>query len=125
MDKAKRRVRERKRRALRVRRHIFGEAQRPRLCVRRSLKHIYAQIIDDSAGKSVVQLGSNSQEVATRLADEKKVNKTAVSKAVGELLAEKAKDKGIERVVFDRRGYLYRGRVRALAEGARSKGLAF
>ena len=125
MDKAKKRVRERKRRALRVRRHIFGEAERPRLCVRRSLKHIYAQIIDDSAGKSIVQLASNSREVAARLAEQERANKTAVSKAVGELLAEKARDKGIERVVFDRRGYLYRGRIRALAEAARGKGLAF
>jgi large subunit ribosomal protein L18 len=123
MDRAKARVSERKRRAVRVRRKISGSNERPRLCVRRSLKHIYAQIVNDADGKSIVQLGSNSGEIAVRIAESKKKDKTAVSRAVGELLAEKAREKGVEKVVFDRKGYLYRGRIKALADGARSKGL--
>ena len=115
-------IAERKKRALRIRKKIHGSKERPRLSVRRSLKHIYAQIIDDSSGKSLLQIGSTNKDV-TRTASEK--NKTDVSRLVGEMIAEKAKEKGIEKVVFDRKGYTYHGRIKALAEAARKKGLQF
>ena len=113
---------ERKRRAARIRKVVHGTQERPRLSVRRSLNHIYAQIIDDSTGKSLLQVGSTHKEIIDKSADKKK---TDVSKLVGELVAEKAKEKGIEKVVFDRKGYAYHGRVKALAEVARKKGLQF
>jgi large subunit ribosomal protein L18 len=115
-------IAERKKRALRIRKKVHGTTQRPRLSVRRSLKHMYAQIIDDSNGKSLVQIGSSDKEIAKKGADK---NKTDVSRLVGEMIAEKAKEKGIEKVVFDRKGYTYHGRVKALAEAARKKGLQF
>jgi large subunit ribosomal protein L18 len=83
------------------------------------------QIIDDSAGKSLVQIGSTNKEIAAKVAEKKKMSKTDVSKLVGELAAEKAKEKGIEKVVFDRKGYAFHGRIKALAEAARKKGLQF
>jgi large subunit ribosomal protein L18 len=83
------------------------------------------QIIDDSAGKSLVQVGSTNKEIAAKVAEKKKISKTDVSKLVGELAAEKAKEKGIEKVVFDRKGYAFHGRIKALAEAARKKGLQF
>ena len=113
---------ERKRRADRIRKTVHGTSQCPRLSVRRSLNHIYAQIIDDETGKSLLQVGSTSKEIADKSADKKK---TDVSRMVGELIAEKAKEKGVEKVVFDRKGYAYHGRVKALAEAARKKGLQF
>lgn len=116
---------ERKKRALRIRKHLAGTQERPRLSVRRSLSHIYVQIIDDSAGKSLVQVGSTNKEIAAKVAEKKKISKTDVSKLVGELAAEKAKEKGIEKVVFDRKGYAFHGRIKALAEAARKKGLQF
>ena len=115
-------LQERKKRALRIRKKISGSKERPRLSVRRSLKHIYAQIIDDSSGKSLLQIGSTEKGI-TKTASEK--NKTDVSKLVGEMIAEKAKERGIEKVVFDRKGYAYHGRIKALAEAARKKGLQF
>jgi large subunit ribosomal protein L18 len=115
-------IAERKKRALRIRKKINGSSDRPRLSVRRSLKHIYAQIIDDSNGKSLVQVGSTSKEFASKVSEK---NKTDVSKLVGEIIAEKAKEKGIKKVVFDRKGYTYHGRIKALAEAARKKGLQF
>lgn len=124
MDRAKNRYEERKKRAARVRNKVSGTSERPRLCVRRSLKHISAQIVDDVTGKSIVQLGSSAKEVQEKLEGDKS-SKSDVSKLVGELLAAKAKEKGVESVVFDRRGYAYHGRVKALAEGARSGGLVF
>jgi large subunit ribosomal protein L18 len=107
------------RRARRIRKKISGTALRPRLSVRRSLKHMYAQLIDDEQGVAIVQVGSAGKGFPVKAA------KCAVAKAVGELLAEKAKEKGVTRVVFDRKGYLYHGRVKALADAARSKGLVF
>jgi large subunit ribosomal protein L18 len=115
----------RQKRANRIRRKIAGTTNRPRLCVRRSLSHMYAQIIDDMAGKSLVQTGSTSKELQGRITDKKKTSKTEVARLVGELIAEKAREKGIEKVVFDRKGYAYHGRVKALAEAARKKGLQF
>jgi large subunit ribosomal protein L18 len=125
MDKAKQRLVERKSRAARVRKKISGSTERPRLCIRRSLQHIYAQIIDDTTGVSLVQAGSTSKEFAAALSGSEAQNKTAVSGKVGELLAQKAKEKGISSVVFDRKGYLFAGRVKALAEAARKAGLVF
>ncbi|MBN1757406.1 MAG: 50S ribosomal protein L18 [Chitinispirillaceae bacterium] len=124
MDKAKRRITERKNRAFRVRKNITGTSSRPRLCVRRTLNHIYAQIVDDISGKTIVQVGSRGKEFAARIAG-KETTKMDISKLVGELLAGQAKEKGISTVVFDRKGYLFHGRVKALAESARENGLIF
>lgn len=124
MDKAKQRILERERRADRVRKTVFGTPERPRLCVRRSLKHIYAQIIDDTTGRSLVQVGSRGKEFIDRC-EGKPVNKSEKSKIVGELIAEKALAKGITKVVFDRKGYLFHGRVKVVADAAREKGLVF
>jgi large subunit ribosomal protein L18 len=125
MDKAKRRITIRVTRAERIRRKIIGTAERPRLSVRRSLKHIYAQLVDDSNQKTIVQVGSSSKNFSSAMASAKDKNKRSAAKVVGEMIAEKAKEKGITKVVFDRKGYAYHGRVRALAEGARGKGLVF
>jgi len=100
----------------------MGTAERPRLCVYRSLKHTYAQIIDDLEGKTLV--AASTLDPAIRDEIEKTGNKEAAKK-VGILLAQKALEKGIKKVVFDRNGYKYHGRVAALAEGAREKGLEF
>lgn len=118
-----------KRREARIRRHarvrlkVSGTAECPRLSVFRSVKHITAQLHNDLAGKCLLTVTSYSPEVRAKLTE--KSNKTAVSAVVGELLAEKAKASGIAAVCFDRGGYLYHGRVKALAEGARKGGLQF
>ena len=122
MDSSKKRVARRGKRARRIRKKVIGTAERPRLCIRRSLKHIYAQIVDDVKGITIVQVGSSGKDLTAKIADKRKSD---ISKIIGELVAEKAKEKGIERVVFDRKGYLYHGRVKALADAARSKGLVF
>ncbi len=109
-------------RHLRVRRRVRGTAERPRLSVFRSLKHIYAQLIDDEAGRTLVLVGSQSPEFRAKL---KNGGNVAAAKVVGELVAQKAKAHGIERVVFDRGGYQFHGRVKALAETARAGGLIF
>lgn len=124
MDKAKKRNLERLRRAARVRKTIVGTPERPRMCVRRSLNHIYAQIVDDINHKTIAQVGSTGKDVASKISD-KKMTKIDISKLIGEMLAEQAKGKGVSSVVFDRKGYLFHGRVKALAEAARSKGLVF
>ncbi|MDG5813729.1 50S ribosomal protein L18 [Chitinispirillales bacterium ANBcel5] len=124
MDKAKRRLVERGRRAQRVRRKIVGTKQRPRLCVRRSIDHIYAQIINDTDGVTIASAASLGKEFSEKTKDEN-LSKSDVSKIIGEIIAEKAKEKGVTSVIFDRKGYLYHGRIKALAEGARSKGLLF
>jgi large subunit ribosomal protein L18 len=111
----------RKRRHFRVRKTIEGTAERPRLVVFRSLKHIYAQLVDDAQGKVLLGMADRSEGVAPK-ADSGKVGKGF---AVGMALAEKAKAQGITRVVFDRAGYAYHGRVKAVAEGARKGGLEF
>jgi large subunit ribosomal protein L18 len=109
-------------RHMRIRRKVRGSDARPRLSVYRSASHIYAQIIDDAKGVTLVAASSHDAESAE---GEKKSGKVGLSTAVGKLLAERAKAKGISSVSFDRGGYLYHGRVRALAEGARSGGLQF
>ena len=126
MNQAKQRIQERKRRASRVRKTIKGTSERPRLCVRRSLRHMGAQIVDDTSGKSIAQVSSASKEVQQKVAaDEAQGTKRDVSRIVGALLAEQAKAQGVEKVVFDRKGYRYHGRVKALADGAREGGLVF
>lgn len=109
----------RARRHKRVRAGVFGTKERPRFCVFRSNKHIYGQLIDDEKGKTLVATSD------LKLKKQKKENKGQIAKEVGKLIAEKAKGLKIEKVVFDRGGYKYHGRVKALAEGAREGGLNF
>lgn len=110
----------RRRRHRRIRAKIFGTATRPRLCVFRSLKHIYCQLIDDEKGKTLIA-ASDLELKKTK----KKRTKKEKAFGVGKLIAEKALKKKITQVVFDRGGYAYHGRVKALAEGAREGGLQF
>lgn len=112
----------RERRHNRVRARVIGTSQRPRLNVFRSLDNIYAQVIDDTAGKTLVSASTVDRELAKQLADKNKVD---AAKLVGKTLAERAKKAGVTSVVFDRGGYQYHGRVAALAEGAREGGLEF
>ncbi len=112
----------RERRKLRIRRKISGTPERPRLSVFRSLKHIYAQVVDDVAGKTLAHVSTLNKDLKPQ-ADEAK--KSDAAKLVGKTIAEQLKAKGITKVVFDRNGYLYHGRIKALAEGAREGGLEF
>ncbi len=112
----------RDRRHRRVRAKVKGTAQRPRLNVYRSLANIFAQVIDDIDGKTLVSASTIDKEVAKQIGDKNKVDS---AKVVGKILAERAKSAGITAVVFDRGGYRYHGRVAALAEGAREGGLEF
>jgi large subunit ribosomal protein L18 len=109
----------RKRRHLRLRKKVVGTAARPRLVVTRSARHITAQVVDDAIGQTVAS--ASTLEAALRTAEG---DKTAKARKVGELVAERAKAKGIEAVVFDRGGNKYHGRVAAVADGARESGLA-
>jgi large subunit ribosomal protein L18 len=106
----------------RVRGRVFGTADRPRLSVCRSLRHIRAQVIDDERGHTLVAASTLDPELREKLVG---LSKTDMSKMVGQLVAERAHQRGVEKVVFDRGGYRYHGRVKALAEGARSGGLQF
>jgi large subunit ribosomal protein L18 len=108
------------RRHLRVRKRVNGSTQRPRLVVFRSLKHIYAQLVDDDQRRTLLGVSDRSEGLTRE-----KPGKVGAALAVGRLLAQKAKEQGIQRVVFDRAGYLYHGRVKAVAEGARAGGLEF
>ena len=110
----------RKRRHARVRKKIFGTAERPRLNVFRSNKHIYAQIIDDMKAVTLVSASTLDKEF-----DLESTGNIEAAKKVGELVAKRASEKGIKKVVFDRGGYLYHGRVKALADAAREAGLEF
>ncbi|MFQ5471490.1 MAG: 50S ribosomal protein L18 [Dehalococcoidia bacterium] len=112
----------RRRRHARVRKTVSGSPQRPRLAVFRSLQHIYAQIIDDTAGHTLVSATDTESSLRSAAADKKK---SEIARLVGEELAKKAKGKGITTVVLDRGGFKYHGRVKALAEGARKGGLSF
>jgi large subunit ribosomal protein L18 len=109
----------RKRIHVRIRRRLAGSAERPRLAVFRSLAHIYAQVIDDAAGRTLVSASSVDKAAKTNGGN------LAAAKTIGKLLAERAREKGITRVVFDRGGYPYHGRIKALAEAARQAGLEF
>jgi len=113
---------QRERRRIRVRKKIAGTAGCPRLNVFRSTRHIYAQLVDDESGVTLCAASTLLPELKERQGGGGKIG---TARTVGEMLAEKAKSLGIERVVFDRAGYLYHGRVKALAEGARAKGLEF
>lgn len=106
----------------RIRKKVFGTSERPRLCVYKSLKYIYAQIIDDEKGHTLVAASSLEPEIKSRLSSTKSVE---AAEYVGRVIAERAKEKGITKVVFDRGGYPYHGRVKALAEAARQAGLEF
>lgn len=112
----------RKIRHKRVRQRVTGTASRPRLCVFRSLNHIHAQLIDDSAGQTLVSTSTLDTQVKDKTNG---MGKTKRAEIVGTLLAERALDKGIKKVVFDRGGYKYHGRVKALADAARKAGLEF
>lgn len=112
----------RTRRRKRVRKKVRGTDERPRVCVFRSLKHIYAQVISDEAGKTLISVSTLSKDVRENV---KKTKGIEAAKQVGLKLAQACKEKNIAAVVFDRNGFLYHGRVKALAEGAREGGLIF
>jgi large subunit ribosomal protein L18 len=105
-----------------MRKTLAGTAERPRLCVHRTTKHIRAQVIDDLTGKTIVAASSLDKEVRSVI---KGGGNIAASKVVGKIVAERAKAKGVDKVVFDRGGYQYHGRVQALADSAREAGLQF
>jgi large subunit ribosomal protein L18 len=104
----------------RVRKKVRGTAEQPRLSVFRSNKAIYAQVIDDLDGKTLAAASSQTKDIG-----DKKMTKTDKAREVGKVVAERAKEAGVENIVFDRNGYLYHGRVKSLAEGAREGGLKF
>lgn len=106
-----------------IRKKISGTEERPRLVVFRSLNHIYAQLVDDTTGKTIFTVSPLNKEVQEKISSEK--GKVSKSKLVGKITAEKALEKNIKSVVFDRNGYLYHGRVKAVADGAREGGLKF
>jgi large subunit ribosomal protein L18 len=110
----------RQRLRFRIRKTVSGTAQRPRLAVFRSNKEIYAQIIDDVNGKTITAASTRDKDI-----DASKINKTEAAKLVGKSVAEKAIKAGVESITFDRGGYIYHGRVKSLAEGAREGGLKF
>ena len=122
MAKKKTRSLARLRRHRRVRKHISGTPERPRLNVFRSLNDMYAQVIDDQAGHTLVSVSTIDGELRSKM---KGLNKTEQAKEVGLAVAERAKAEGIDTIVFDRGGYRYMGRVKALADGAREGGLQF
>jgi large subunit ribosomal protein L18 len=122
MDRAKEKRLARQRRHTRVRKYVRGTADRPRLCVFRSLQHIHAQVIDDTRGHTLVAASTLDAQVRGQLNDK---DKTAQAALVGEEVARRALDAGITQVVFDRGGYKYHGRVKSLAEAARKAGLEF
>ena len=117
LSKSERRLRIRRR----IRKRLSGTSERPRLSVFRSNKHIYAQLIDDVKGITLVTASTNGKEISEKEGNDK----TSQAEMVGKKIGEKAKESGITSVVFDRSGYLYHGRVKALAESARKAGLKF
>ena len=112
----------RDRRHKRIRKNISGTPEKPRLCVYRSLNHMYAQLIDDIKGSTILTVSSNTADFKEKM---KAAGNVKAAALVGDLVAERARAKGITKVVFDRGGYKYHGRVKALAEAARKKGLVF
>jgi len=112
----------RQKRKARIRTRMFGTEQRPRLSVFRSAKHIYAQLVVDSTGSTILTASTLSPEIRVDIAG---LKKSDAAKKVGEFLGKKAVEKNIRKVVFDRNGFLYHGRVKALADGARESGLEF
>ena len=122
MDHLKEKLRKRTRRHLRIRKKVIGTAERPRLSVYRSLKHIYCQIINDIEGKTLVAASTQSPDLRSLI---KYGGNATAAEIVGKKIAEEAKNKGITKVVFDKGGYKYHGRVKALAEAARKHNLNF
>lgn len=122
MNRQVNRIEIRKRIHRRIREKIRGTAERPRLAIFRSLNHIYAQLIDDEGGRTLAAASSGDKELNAKL---KKGGNVAAAKLVGELLAKRAIDQGVQKVVFDRGGFIYHGRVKTLAEAARAAGLKF
>jgi large subunit ribosomal protein L18 len=122
MRAEKNRRKARDRRHVHVRKYVTGTSERPRLNVFRSLNHIYAQVIDDSVGKTLASASTIDHEIRAQVAG---LKKTEQAKIVGKVLAERALAQGVTMVVFDRGGYKYHGRVKALAEAAREAGLNF
>ena len=112
----------REKKHLKVRNRFFGTAERPRLSVYRSNDHIYAQIIDDEAGKTIVSAGTVEKDVKAAL---KNTDDTAAAEYIGDLIAKRAIEKGVKKVGFDRGGFIYQGKVAALADAARKAGLEF
>ena len=112
----------REKRKARIRRKISGTPDRPRLTVYKSLKHMYAQLVDDISGRTLVAVSTGSKALKGEVKDD---DKTAAAKKVGQAIARAAKEKGIEAVVFDRNGFDYHGRVQAVAAAAREAGLKF
>lgn len=122
MDTAKVRIIKRQRRHKRIRKKIIGTSEKPRLSVYKSLKHIYAQIIDDIKGKTVLCISTLHKDVKEKIKGKKKTEQAFI---VGEMIGKLALDKGIKEVVFDRGGFKYHGRIKAIADGARKSGLKF
>jgi large subunit ribosomal protein L18 len=120
--RVKTREQRRERRHRRVRAKVHGTAERPRLVVHRSINHVEGQVVDDVAGRTLVGLSTLDAGLRGQSGE---MNKTEASRAAGKALAEKAKEMGVTKVVFDRGGYVYHGRVKAFAEGAREGGLDF
>ncbi len=116
------RLQSRRRRHVRVRHKVSGTTERPRLAVFRSLRHVYAQVIDDSSGRTLVSASTLDAGLREEIAA---LDVHEQAKAVGRAVAERAKAAGIEQVVFDRGGYVYHGRIKAVAEGSREAGLVF
>ncbi len=112
----------REKRKARIRRKVAGTPERPRLTVYKSLKHMYAQLVDDTSGRTLVSVSTGSKALKGEVKDD---DKTAAAKKVGAAIARAAKEKGIEAVVFDRNGFDYHGRVQAVAAAAREAGLKF
>lgn len=123
MGSSEKRRQRRYRRRKHVRKKVFGTPERPRLNVFRSLRHIYAQVIDDLRGETLVAASTLEPEVREQLEDD--ATKVEQARVVGSLIAERAQEEGVTKVVFDRAGYKYHGRVKALAEAAREGGLDF
>jgi large subunit ribosomal protein L18 len=119
---AAKRLHGRSRRKQRVRKKVQGTAERPRLTVYRSLRHIYAQIINDNTGQTLAAASTLSKQLRGTL---QAMGNTEAAQAVGELVAQEALERGIKKVVFDRNGFIYHGRIKTLAEAARQKGLEF
>jgi large subunit ribosomal protein L18 len=123
MSKAQKKRVRRARAHMRVRQAVSGTSERPRLAVFKSLRYVYVQVIDDTSGKTLVQANSREAAVVGKAGNSAKTK--AAARKVGEIIAERAKGQGIAKVVFDRGGYIYHGKVKEVAEGARSKGLEF
>jgi len=121
--RTQRKLKRHKRAHLRIRRRVRGTAERPRLAVNRSLKYVYVQLIDDDQGLTLAQ--ANSTETTVREGLEGSTGSKAAARKVGQLIADRAKEKGVEQVVFDRGGYVFHGKIKEVADGARENGLQF